>query len=287
MNIKSLFSLEFNSPFLRKVLSLKYKEDQFYKLPFGRLKGTKLYYRKDVNFHAMLGLWEKESLEILIRLFALFSMSNKKLTIADVGGNIGYYSIFFSRYLSESTEIFSFEPSSSILPVLRKNIMINNISNVKVLDLACADHVGNEEFFIGAHHHQSSLVAQWADNNTTGTKTVVPTVTLDYFFSKFNQHRFPDLIKMDIEGGGVYALKGCDQCIIEKRPFIIIESHTPDEDNAIIEVLQKYKYEAFRVNTGKWVKFTNRNYADPDGVWGTMLLLPAEQKIHFTMGSLN
>jgi FkbM family methyltransferase len=278
MTIQDFLGLRFNSPFLRKVLSFRYKENQFYKVQFGMIKGSQLYYRKDINFHAIAGLWEKDSLSLLNDIFSRFGLNQKGVTVADVGANIGYYSIFFSKYLDPSTEIFAFEPSSSILPVLRKNIDVNQIKNVKILDLACSDHTGDDEFFIGEHHHQSSLVSEWAGNNVTGTKTVVSVTTLDHFFEKYNNGRYPDLIKMDIEGGGKYALKGCDKCITEKRPLILIESHTPEEDNAICDLLANYKYEAFRVNTGKWVKNKENNYHDTEGVWGTMFLIPQERR---------
>jgi len=282
MDIKSLIDLKYNSGLMRKALSWKYKDNHFYKLPFGRIRGLKLYYQKDINFHAMLGFWEMGSLNLLIRLFNHFGLRRKpSVVIADVGGNIGYYSLFFSRQLDPTSKIFCFEPSSSILPVLKMNLAENHVQNVQVLELACDDHVGKNEFFIGAHHHQSSLIPEWSDNDRTGTKTEVATVTLDYFFEKFNQGGYPDLIKMDIEGGAVRALKGCDQCIRQKRPFILIESHTPGEDQAISELLLQYDYEAFRVNNRKWVKHKKENYKDRDGIWGTMLLMPAEKQKGF------
>ena len=90
--------------------------------------------------------------------------------------------------------------------------------------------------------------------------------------------RYPDLIKMDIEGAGVYALKGCAGCLQEKRPLILIESHTPGEDDAIGSLLHEYSYDAFRINNGKWILHKNRNYSDAEGVWGTMILIPSEKK---------
>ena len=281
MNIRKLLFFKFNSAFLRNLLSLRFRENHFYKIPFGKISGSRLFYRKDINFHAMMGVWEKESLRVLDRIIHRFELDQPNKVIADVGANIGYYSIFFSRYLDSSTKIFAFEPSLEILPVLRKNLVINNITNVKVLDLACADHTGRDEFFIAEHHHESSLVKEWSNNAITGTKTVVATITLDDFFERFNQSRFPDLIKMDIEGGGIYALKGCTKCISQKRPFILIESHNQAEDQAVSHVLRQFNYEAFRATDEKWILHKDRDYKDPDGVWGTMLLMPAERKADF------
>jgi len=57
-----------------------------------------------------------------------------------------------------------------------------------------------------------------------------------------------------------------------------MESHTPDEDNAIGRLLNEYQYDAFRINNQKWVLQKGKNYSDTDGVWGTMLLIPTEKK---------
>jgi FkbM family methyltransferase len=281
MNTRELLYFKFNSSLLRNMLSLWFREGHFYKIPFGAIRGKKLYYRKDINFHATMGVWERDSLQVLNKLFRHFGLNQPNIVIADVGANIGYYSLFFSKYLDPTAQIFAFEPSTSILPVLRKNMMVNNVSNVKVLDLAVADHTGNEEFFIGEHHHESSLLRDWSNNATNGTKTVVASTTLDYFFEKFNQHRYPDLIKMDIEGGGIYALKGCDNCILQKRPFILIESHNEGEDQAVGNLLMKYNYEAFRITNARWVKNRETQHPDLDGVWGTLLLMPAERRPGF------
>jgi hypothetical protein len=106
-------------------------------------------------------------------------------------------------------------------------------------------------------------------------------VTLDDYFEKSNQGRYPDLIKMDIEGGGIYALKGCVNCLTQKRPFILIESHNKGEDQAVSDVLTQYDYEAYRTTNDRWVKNKNTQHPDLDGVWGTLLLMPAERKAEF------
>ena len=277
MNLRQLKYFKFNSSLLRNLLSFWFKEDHFYKIPFGAIRGKRLYYRKDINFHSTMGVWEKESLRVLKKILTRFGLNQPGSVVADVGANIGYYSIFFSQYMDPSTQIFAFEPSTSILPVLKKNLLINSISNVKILELACADHTGNEEFFLGEHHHESSLLKDWSTNAVSGTKTMVASITLDDFFENFNQRQYPDIIKMDIEGGGIYALKGCVHCINKKRPFILIESHNEGEDQAVSNLLLQNNYEAFRVTDEKWVVNRHTQHPDPDGVWGTLLLIPAEK----------
>jgi FkbM family methyltransferase len=200
--------MQFGSLMLRKILHAFYNEGKSYKIPFGKLRGMKSFYRNDINFHVMMGLWEEDSIEILSELFAQYELNDKKIIVADVGANTGYYSLFFSRYLNIESKIFAFEPASSILDILKKNMEINHISNVQVLGMACTDKSGEIDFFEGNQHYHSSLLSEWGGNDTFGTKTRVKSISLDDFFSLENGGSFPDLIKMDIEGGGVYALKG-------------------------------------------------------------------------------
>lgn len=283
MRLKKILRLEFNSQILRFVLRMFYREGDYYRVLWGPLRGFKLYYRRDVNFHVMLGLWERDSFEVLMKLINHFGLNKKGMVIADVGANIGYYSLFFSRYMQPDTKIVAFEPSVSIQDVIKKNLSINQIPNVKLVNMACTDKSGEIIFYLGKHHHESSILGSWAENDVKGVRTIVKSTSLDEYFYKGDPKLLPDLIKMDIEGGGVYALKGSDKCIAEKRPFILIESHTPDEDMAISNVLLQHNYHAFRINTKQWVKKRSINYVDRDGVWGTMLLVPAELKDKFAI----
>lgn len=279
MKFKDIFS--FSSPAFRKLLKTVFKEGKFYTVRFGKLKGLKSYYRNDINFYNLLGLYDTDSLEILDKIIKQYGLREKKIVVADIGANMGYYSLYFAKYLSPESRIYAFEPSVSILDVLKKNMSGNHINNVEIVEAACSEKAGTVEFYIGQNHHTSSMLDSWAGNSTTGTLTKVKAVSIDEFFGTDGIGLYPDLIKMDIEGAGVYALKGCEQCLQKKRPFVLIESHTPEEDAAIVNLLRDHQYEAFRINNQKWVLHKDMNYSDPQGVWGTMLLIPAEKKQFF------
>jgi hypothetical protein len=106
--------------------------------------------------------------------------------------------------------------------------------------------------------------------------------TLDAFFSPETTRQAPAFIKIDIEGGGTSALPGCRRILREVRPFILIESHTPDEDRAISNVLCESNYSGYRLNNRKWVEKPRATYPDEDGVWGTLLLIPEERRARVT-----
>jgi FkbM family methyltransferase len=277
MNLKRILKLEFGIPVLRKILKKVYKEGNYYTVRLGKLRGLKIFFRRDINIHTLIGLWETENIEALDKAIKKLNLNKRNCVIADVGANMGYYSMYFAKRFSSKSKIYAFEPSTSVLDVLKKNIAINQFENVIIIEAACAQSAGVVEFFIHANHHASSMIHSQEENSHSGVPITVNTISLDDFFDNENGGEYPDLIKMDIEGAGVYALKGCERCIENKRPLMLIESHTGPEDEAIGYVLRKFNYEALRIETNKWILHKDRNYEDIDGVYGKMLLIPSEK----------
>jgi FkbM family methyltransferase len=148
--------------------------------------------------------------------------------------------------------VFAFELAPDTLSKLRENIAINGLGTIDVVPAACADREGTTEFFVGFHHHVSSLLKEWAhpEASLQATSVTVSTTTLDAFFAEHQES--PDFIKMDIEGGGIFALKGCASILSAKRPLLWIESHTPAEDRAISDALAAHDSCAYRFTDVGW-----------------------------------
>lgn len=277
--LRRLRYAQMSSAAVRSVLGLYYRPGRVYRIPLGPLRGCQLYYDRSVHFHPILGLWETESLQFLSRLLSKGGFLRDGMVVADIGANIGLFSLWFFRLLANRKgTIIAFEPNPEVLQILKKNLSINDAEKVMVFDIACSDKEGTTEFFVGNDHHISSLIESWAkDGKVIPKKVMVNTSTIDNFFCRSTPTlEMPDFIKMDIEGGGVFALKGCDKCVREKRPLIWMESHTPDEDKAISDLIVKFDYFAYRINDHQIVKNRTLTHPHPQGVWGTMLLYPWE-----------
>ncbi len=275
--VSDLRHARFNSAVARRAVALFYREGSVYTVPFGRLKGIRLQYDQTINFHAVLGLWETESFDLLTKLLASGILPEQVPVLCDVGANLGLYSMFLAHQYPAAT-VYAFEPAL-VVERLRNHLSLNHLDNVLVVEKACSDSVGEVEFHLGFRHHVSSLHASWAKGEQSSVQTIrVSATTLDDYFYGPQLRHGTDFVKMDIEGGGTYALRGCNRCIREKRPLFLIESHTPDEDRAVSDVLLTHSYDAFHLNNHRWVTITDRTYPDPDGIWGAMLLLPADKR---------
>lgn len=243
-----------------------------------------MHYDRSINYHSILGLWDWEILSVLDRVFVRGELLTTDSTVADVGANVGYYAMWFSKMVRPQ-RTYAFEPSPEVLPLLQENLRLNDLKAVEVVAFACGDRTGETEFFVSLHHHRSSLNVNWATGeHGNARKITVPMTTLDAFFAPDTGRTAPSFLKIDIEGGATQALPGCRRIFAEARPFVLIESHTPDEDRAICDVLCGFDYRGYRVNDRSWVKNANTTHPDPNGVWGTLLLVPGE---HFAAVSGN
>lgn len=281
MTFNQLRHGRFNSALLRKLLSVYFKEGENYRIRFGPMKGLRLRYDRTVNYHAILGLWDAEEYSFLARVLKHGDFLHERMVVADVGANLGLFSIWLSRLLNGSAhQIFAFEPAPDTYYKLATNVALNCAHTIETVAMACSDREGSTEFFIGHHHHVSSLLKDWAHAEApAGAGSMrVATTTLDAFFAA-RDCGSPDFIKMDIEGGGVFALKGCAAVIAAKRPLLWVESHTPDEDRAISRVITAHDYAAYRFTNRRMVTRPTETHPEAEGVWGTLLLYPREQRL--------
>ncbi|MEM9354939.1 MAG: FkbM family methyltransferase [Pseudomonadota bacterium] len=245
-------------------------------VPFGPLRGQRMRYSRHNSLNVTLGRHELENFYLLSKLTKDRDLIPSNGAIADVGGNVGCYALWFARHAVPEGTVYSFEPNPAMARVIRDNLAANRVDNVVLEELVCADELGEVTFYLGWHHHVSSLDAEWAAGTKGGsTATTLPATTLDAYFDEAIHGR-PDLVKIDIEGGGVWALPGMRRLFAEERVLGLIESHNPAEDRAISDIVMNLNYRALRVDTFAFVEKPEATFPDPDGITGTMLLVPQE-----------
>ena len=140
-------------------------------------------------------------------------------TVYDIGANIGYFSLEFARSVGPSGTVFSFEPHPEIHSVLQRNIQRNNYKNIKILPFACGDKTGNTQLHFSKQNQGNHKIVSTPD--MLGSTTIDIT-TLDKFISETP----PRIIKMDIEGAELLALKGIGRDNLRRMSIdFIIEFH--------------------------------------------------------------
>lgn len=273
-----LRNLEFNLPAMRGTMrQLLFPDGHWTRIRWGPLRGMRILNRPDVNLHLLFGAWELRNFAVLSKVFDAVDAKGWTGAVLDLGANMGAYSYWLERTLPDLEVIYAFEPSPGTAQRLREQLGASNAAKVQVVQAACVETNRPVEFFLSHHHHSSSVVQSFAHAEVlpgNRTSLMVQGIAVDDFMSVAPSR--VHFVKIDIEGGAVFALQGIIKTIGKFRPLVLIESHTPDEDHAISQMLLANQYEALRLNTGSWVIHKDADHRNKDGVWGTMICVPSE-----------
>ncbi|MCF7929742.1 MAG: FkbM family methyltransferase [Spirochaetales bacterium] len=182
-----------------------------------------------------------------------------KQNILDIGANEGFYSLLLWQQNPE-VRILAVEPASAAFALLKENIELNRAAReqwagIQPVQKAAGSFSGTTELetYPGVSTISSgrlSLLEQdWIDPGRI-EKEQVRSVTLDRLIRQQNFQSL-DLMKIDVEGGELEVLQGAEQTLaVTSR--IIIEWHTEDLKQAVVELLQSRGFRLVRAETNRF-----------------------------------
>ena len=159
------------------------------------------------------GNWE---LDLLSRIPRLLSNC---VSVCDIGAWIGPYSIIFGTLLGPEGRVYALEPDPVARARLESNVRLNKLNNVTVLPFAVSDQNSVERFstpLLGGSG--SHLGLRPNDALTIETRCV----RLDDLCRTIEV--WPDLIKVDVEGGEQKVLTGGKEAI-SRAKCVVVEFH--------------------------------------------------------------
>src|SRR5688572_13621160 len=62
------------------------------------------------------------------------------MVVVDVGANIGYFSLLASTLVGPTGRVYAFEPDPVNCALLRKNVRLNRVTNIEVIESALSDN---------------------------------------------------------------------------------------------------------------------------------------------------
>ncbi len=177
------------------------------------------------------------------------TVMNENETFVDVGANVGSYSLKIANdYKDKGVKVIAIEAEPETLKALVRNIRCNNLQNIRTINIAASDHEGIVTIYqrspdgvrVGSALH--SIYKDINDGNfllPNGRSFDVGCDTLDNILSEK-----VDVMKIDIEGAEVLALKGATNTLKHLRK-IIVEIHGDNLD-AVRRILESHN---FRIET--------------------------------------
>jgi FkbM family methyltransferase len=185
------------------------------------------------------------------RLFA--SLVQVGDVVYDVGANAGYYTLLASRLCGAAGRVIAMEPLPRNLDFLQQHLRLNRSSNVTVLDVALAEAPGSARFRASVGSAEGSLAA---DGDIEVRVTTIDAIVQDCIAPP------PRLIKMDIEGGELAALRGAREVLRKHRPVLLLATHGPEIHGACLKLLHELGY-AVTALTGPNVELCDELLARP------------------------
>jgi len=165
------------------------------------------------------------------------------LTVAaDIGANIGNHAIFLGNFVAD--HIIAVEANPQVSRTLAQNLNAN-LNGYTVVNQALAERHGDITLVIPEATSGNSGMA-FVDETGTRSGLTIKSTTFDRAFAEWSKNNPQpyrlSIIKMDIEGMELKALKGALETIKTHQPEIFVEAATNQTFQSISELLSPLAY---------------------------------------------
>ena len=187
--------------------------------------------------------------------FLLRKFINNESIILDIGGHSGQYAKLFSR-IAPQGKVYSFEPGSYPLSILKLSVFLNQLQNVVVVDEGLSSVPGKLSLVTPVKENgifRFGLAYMGARENYEFTEVEeVSVTTIDNFAIDFGLKSL-DFIKIDVEGWEAQILQGGSKTIRRYCPTLLVElvatqlSRTGDDIEKVWAMLMSWGYKPYVV----------------------------------------
>lgn len=186
-----------------------------------------------------------------IKWIDTFKNKNNKIVFWDIGANIGIYSIY-AALKHKNIEVISFEPSTSNLRILSRNIYINNLEKkIKINQFPLSNKKNmyllfkEEKFMEGLAKHS------WGENiNFEGksfrsqNKYKIYGTTINYLLDE-KILNIPNYIKIDVDGIEHFILDGASKYLSNnkiKSISVELNENFKEQHRLVFEIMKKNNF---------------------------------------------
>lgn len=154
----------------------------------------------------------------------IFSLVQAGMTVVDAGANIGIHTVHMAKLVGNSGHVYAFEPNPVASHELVKNLELNGLTNVTVLNIALSNHDGFADFQFPTTGAEAMGSLQKNPRFKVAYGAQVETARLETVMENYHISKV-DFIKLDVEGAELLALQGA-KAILESvnPPTILYES---------------------------------------------------------------
>jgi FkbM family methyltransferase len=206
--------------------------------------------RNDINFELDLS----ETVDHFIffnyqdlTLNSFFSLADKANVILDIGANIGWTALSFAKRNPEA-KIIAFEPHPITFEKAARNIRINDINNIELLNIGLGESTSILKMYEVSDHNSGMNRIVLTDEDLPYREVQIK--RLDDVMNSLGIKKV-DLIKIDVEGFEAFVLKGASDVLAQCNATILMETddgflkYNGSSARELISILQGYGYRTF------------------------------------------
>ena len=160
------------------------------------------------------------------QIYLLERLLKQDMIFIDVGANHGEFTLFAAKRLTQGL-VIAFEPVSFIFKKLKRNVELNDLSNVILIPKGLG-YTNQKTTLYGTEKHHidgsknEGLYSTKLINDRSTIYEEVEIIRLDDFLKSLEISKV-DIIKIDVEGSELDVLMGARNSIKKFKPLIILE----------------------------------------------------------------
>ena len=179
----------------------------------------------------------------------------------DIGANIGYFTMIASPIVGDKGKVIAVEPIPETAKVLKLNLTLNKLQNVKVIQKAAwfkrtKLHMEIPQGFYGL----ASGVVDYRESKSVHQVDAIP---LDPLLESYSELR---LIKIDVEGAELQVLHGLKHALL-KTFYIVLEAST--HKDRIVDSLISSNFACRSVGATDYLVCFNKSLRQTDSIYSS------------------
>lgn len=217
-----------------------------------------------------------ECCEIEIAFLVQLLSTSRPGLLVEVGANIGTHSVPLARTLAaQKRRMVVIEPQPFIFQNLCANLALNGITNVRALPVACGESDSTLYFSLPDYVATGNFGGVSMALEPIADGVSVPCRRLDDLLDGENVA----LMKIDVEGFELRALRGAEATIDRSRPILYVENDRAEQSADLIEWIWAKDYRIWwhaplLYNSGNF--FANEDDIYPSVISVNMVCVPRE-----------
>lgn len=193
-------------------------------------KMLKFYLGRRSDFAAFYQVFVEKSYPNLI------AMIQKGDIVIDAGANIGVFTVIASTLVGPEGQVIPIEPDPENVKTLKKNVELNELKNVEIIEKALYKEPGRKIKFV-----QNGIMSRIVtDKNANPDYIEVETVTLDDIVNQRAIRK--SILKMDIEGAEKFALLSAESTM-KTVNYLEAEIHSGEDFDVLMRFSNLFSFE--------------------------------------------